>query len=77
MSGQSQRFLSINHYCCELMLSGHGPETPSGNQTQYLSIRRPVLYHKAIVLHKILINSQETGMFMKVFFTIYSFIEIH
>ena len=28
------------------------------------------------MLHKILVNSQETGMFMKVFFTIYSFIEI-
>ena len=66
MSGQSQRFLSINHYCCELMLSCSRTR-PSGNQTQYLSIRRPVLYHKAIVLHKILVNNQETGMFMKDF----------
>ena len=79
MSGQSQRVLSINHYCCELMLSCSRtrPGTPSENQTPYLSIRSPV----AIVLHKVLINSRETGMFMKVFSDIFvyrvSLIYIH
>ena len=50
------------------LAQGHDPETPSENQTQHLSIRCLVLYHKVIVIYKVLINSRETGMFVKVFF---------
>ena len=51
MSGRSHCFLGLNNqYARELMWFAQRHNTPSGNRTQDLLIRSPMLYHQETVL---------------------------